>query len=83
MILGCYRRDEATDPDMFASALAMIFQDYPRDIVEYVTDPRTGVINKFPMGLPQVPQIRECLEQAISERAHRAILIAAALQRKS
>ena len=50
MILGCYRRDEATDPEIFASALALIFQDYPREIVEFVTDPRTGVITEFSVG---------------------------------
>jgi hypothetical protein len=72
MIIGCYRRDEATDPEIFASALALIFQEYEREVIEYASDPRTGVITKFPMGLPQVPQIREFLEQTVRDRAHRA-----------
>lgn len=71
MISGCYRRDEAHDPETFVSALALIFDEYPPEIVEYAADPRTGVINKFPMGLPQVPQIREYLEALMNERAAR------------
>lgn len=71
MICGCYRRDEAHDPEMFVSALALIFQEYDREIIEYASDPRTGVITKFPMGLPQVAQIREFMEQALNDRAHR------------
>ena len=58
-IFGCYRRDEAHDPDMFVAGLTAVLGDYPAAIVDYVADPRTGVLSEFPMGLPNVGQIRQ------------------------
>lgn len=63
LVCGCYRRDEAQDPEAFAAALAAVFGDYPASIVEYAADPRTGVIKKFPMGLPNVGQISVFLDE--------------------
>jgi hypothetical protein len=59
LIAGCYRRDEAHDPEVFVSALALVLADYSVAVVNYVTDPRTGVAKAFPNGLPNVGQIRE------------------------
>ena len=59
MICGCYRRDEAHDPEAFASALGTVLSDYSRQVVDYVADPRTGISTEFPMGLPNVGQIRD------------------------
>jgi hypothetical protein len=59
LITGCYRRDEAHDPDAFGSALALVLADYSVAVVSYATDPRTGVAKAFPNGLPNVGQIRE------------------------
>lgn len=67
-ICGCYRRDEAQDPDGFAAALAVVLSDYPAAIVEYAADPRTGVISKFPMGLPNVGQIKQYLDELHAKR---------------
>jgi hypothetical protein len=61
-ICGCYRRDEAQNPDVFAAALKAVLMDYPADIARYAADPRTGVVSAFPMGLPNVGQIRQFLE---------------------
>lgn len=72
-ICGCYRRDEAQDPETFAAALAAVLSDYPAAIVEYAADPRTGVIKAFPMGLPSVGQVGQFLDemQARQERINR------------
>jgi len=78
-IFGCYRRDEAHDPDTFCAALAAILGDYSRAVVDYAADPRTGVINDFPMGLPNVGQIRGFLDatarrtEVLAQPARRAI----------
>ena len=61
-IFGCYRRDEAHDPEIFTASLAAILADYPKSIVDYAADPRTGVNTEFPMGLPNVGQIRQFLD---------------------
>lgn len=58
-ICGCYRRDEAQDPETFAAALAIVLADYPKQIADYAADPRTGVVTKYPMGLPNIGQIKE------------------------
>lgn len=57
-IFGCYRRDEAHDPDVFVAALTAILKDYPAFVADYVADPRTGVAAEYPNGLPNVGQIR-------------------------
>jgi hypothetical protein len=62
-ICSCYRRDEAQNPEMFAAALAIVLGDYPTEIVNYAADPRTGVITRFPMGLPNVGQIKVYLDE--------------------
>lgn len=67
-ICGCYRRDEAHDPDTFAAALAVVLCDYPAEIVRYAADPRTGVIVAFPMGLPNVGQIRQYLDGVMAKQ---------------
>jgi len=67
-IAGCYRRDEAHDPETFAAGLAVVLADYPAAIVEYAADPRTGVVSKFPMGLPNVGQIKEFCDGVLSRQ---------------
>ena len=64
-IFGCYRRDEAHDPEGFVAALAAILGDYPAQLVDYAADPRTGVSTEYPMGLPNVGQIRQFLDAAL------------------
>src|SRR5215467_7258936 len=67
-ISGSYRRDEAHDPETFVAALAIIFGDYPASIVQYAADPRTGVVCKFPMGLPNVGQIKEFCDGVLARQ---------------
>ena len=42
MLLGCYRRDDAADPETYATAVAAVLSTYPPEIVKRATDPRTG-----------------------------------------
>lgn len=72
-ICGCYRRDEAQNPEAFASALAIVLGDYPASVVDYAADPRTGIITEFPMGLPNIGQIKSFLDgvQARQDRLKR------------
>ena len=58
-IFGCYRRDEAHDPEGFVAGLTAILTDYPAKVVGYVADPRTGVAKEYPNGLPNIGQIKE------------------------
>jgi hypothetical protein len=57
--------------------LAVVLADYPAAIVEYAADPRTGVVSKFPMGLPNVGQIKEFCDGILARQervAHYASL---------
>jgi hypothetical protein len=67
-IASCYRRDEAHDPEGFVAGLALTFGDYPASIVQYAADPRTGVVSKFPMGLPNVGQIKEFCDAILTRQ---------------
>ena len=58
-ICSCYRRDEAQNPEGYAAALGAVLGDYSRAVVDYASDPRTGVSTEYPMGLPNVGQIRD------------------------
>jgi hypothetical protein len=70
-ICGCYRRDEAQDPEAFANALTAVLSEYDSQVVDYVADPRTGVITEFPMGLPNVGQIKELCDK-VRHKMHEA-----------
>ena len=58
MLLGCYRRDEANDPEIYIAAVAAILSEYPRSVIEYVTDPRTGLprTSKWPPNPAEVSE---------------------------
>lgn len=67
MLLGCYRRDDAADPETYATAVAAVLSTYPPDIVKHVTDPRTGLPGKSKF-LPTVSEVREeCERLAMAE----------------
>lgn len=62
MLFACYRRGDANDPDRYIAAIIAVLSDYPEDTVRYVTDPRTGVSNKFPDYMPNAGQVRQACE---------------------
>jgi hypothetical protein len=70
MLLGCYRRGDAEDPETYATAVAAVLSTYPPDIVKRVTDPRIGVPGKSKF-LPTVSEVREECERLAIEQAAR------------
>lgn len=60
-LCGCYRKDEASDPQVYAAAVAAIFDEYDDEIVQIVTDPRTGLPSKC-QWLPTIKEVREACE---------------------
>jgi hypothetical protein len=57
-MFGCYRRGDANDPDIYAAAVAAVLSRYPLEIVEYITDPRTGLPGNN-TWLPSVAEVKE------------------------
>jgi hypothetical protein len=71
LMFGCYRRDEAADPETFVAAVTMILSRYPAAVVEAVTDPFSGIPSRKTergySGLPDVADVKEACE---AEAAH-------------
>jgi hypothetical protein len=67
-LLGCYRRDDAADPETYATAVAAVLSTYPPEIVKRITDPRTGLAGRSKF-LPTVSEIREECERIASAEA--------------
>lgn len=64
-MFSCYRRDEAHDPDTYCAAVSAVLADgYSQEVVDYITDPRTGLPSTLKF-LPSVAEVREgCDERA-------------------
>lgn len=60
-MLACYRKDETSNPDEYVAAGAAVLSEYDLVIVDYVTDPRTGMPSKV-QWLPTVKEIRDSCE---------------------
>jgi hypothetical protein len=62
MMFACYRKDDAHDPQKYCAAVAAVLGDgYTRAIIEYVTDPRTGIPSRQKF-LPAVAEVREACD---------------------
>lgn len=62
VLFACYRRGDANDPDRYIGAVIAILSDYPEETIRYVTDPRTGISNKYPDYMPNAGQVRQACE---------------------
>lgn len=62
-----YRRSDAFDPEIFSVGAAAVLEEYPRDIVDFVTDVRTGMPSrmKYP---PEVKDIRDACNELVEGR---------------
>ena len=58
IMAACYRRDDAVDAEVYAAAMVAVLMEYPIEIVEHVTDPRTGL----PRSLKWLPSVAEVAE---------------------
>lgn len=68
MLFSCYRKDEAHDPEVYCAAVAATLADFPRAVVDYVTDPRTGIPSESKF-LPNVAEVRAaCVRESERRR---------------
>lgn len=68
VLFSCYRKDEAHDPEVYCAAVAATLADFPRAVVDYVTDPRTGIPSESKF-LPNVAEVRAaCVREAERRR---------------
>lgn len=64
MLFSCYRKDEAHDPETYCAAVAATLSEFDRQVVDYVTDPRTGLPSES-KWLPNIAEVRAaCVHEA-------------------
>lgn len=70
ILFSCYRKDEAHDPETYCAAVAATLAEFERQVVDYVTDPRTGL----PSDSKWLPNIAEVRDACVREAGRRARL---------
>jgi hypothetical protein len=55
LLLGCYRKGDANDPDTYVAAITATLARYPEDVIRDVTHPATGL----PTQKDFLPTVRE------------------------
>jgi hypothetical protein len=68
IIFSAYRTDQYSDPDGYLTSLGLVLEQYPNDVIVYVTDPRTGVQRgcKWP---PTIAEIVEACDKRMQDQA--------------
>lgn len=56
VLFSAYRTDQYADPDGFLTSLGAVLEQYPNEVIVYVTDPRTGIQRgqKFPPTIAEI-----------------------------
>lgn len=65
ILVGSYSRARAHDPETYADAIAATLAGYPREVIQRVTDPRTG-IQRTLKWLPEVADVVEACDAEVS-----------------
>jgi hypothetical protein len=42
LLVGCYRKSDAADPEVYARAIVAVFMRYPKSVIIAVTEPATS-----------------------------------------
>jgi hypothetical protein len=66
LLFGCYRRGDANDPVTYSAAVTAVLTSFPEHVVEYVTDPRTGI----PSEVQWLPSVAEVKQACIKRQAY-------------
>jgi hypothetical protein len=64
ILTGCYKRDEAADPEIFIRAATAILEQYPEGTVRKVTHPASGLPAKL-KWLPSIAELKEACEEDV------------------
>lgn len=67
LLLGCYPRGQAQDPETYVAAVSAVLADFSSAVVAAVTDPRSGVARAVKF-LPAVAEIVDACEAEAGRR---------------
>lgn len=70
VMYGCYRKSDAYDPEVFAAAAAAVLSEYELRIVDFVTDPRTGLPSKLKWP-PEIKEVRDACQAIVEDELER------------
>lgn len=71
LLLGCYRRGDANDPDTYVAAITATLARYPEDVIRDVTHPAHGLPTKKDF-LPTVREVFLACEELMQPRREAA-----------
>jgi hypothetical protein len=71
LLLGCYRKGDANDPDTYVAAITATLARYPQDVIKAVTHPATGLPTQKDF-LPTVREVFLACEAIIQPRREAA-----------
>lgn len=64
LLLGCYRKGDAADPDTYVAAIAATLAQFPEHVVRKITNPVTGIPARIAF-LPAVAEVRQACQGEI------------------
>jgi hypothetical protein len=70
VILGCYKRSDCADPEVFAAATIAVLSRFPADVAKAVADPYSGLASRL-KWFPAIQEIREACEIESTKIKHR------------
>lgn len=75
MLLGCYRRSDAIDPDIYIRAVACVLEAYDDWVIVEATHPRTGIqsTEKFKAWPPNAGEVKEFCDDMATRAARYAV----------
>lgn len=70
LMLGCYRKGDANDPDTYVAAIAAVLAMYEPDLIREATDPRMGIqsTEKFAAFMPNSGEVKAFCEALASQK---------------
>lgn len=63
LLIGCYRKSDAADPEVYARAVVAVLARHPDEVVIAVTEPATGLPSKL-KWLPSIAEIVDGCDEA-------------------
>jgi hypothetical protein len=61
-MFGCYRKGDANDPETYTAAITAILADYEPEVIQRVTDPRTGIPRRMKF-MPNPAEVAEACDE--------------------
>jgi hypothetical protein len=67
LFFGSFRKADADEPEIFTSGCLRLFTAYPREAVQYVVDPITGLPGRSEW-LPSLKAVKDALDASVADQ---------------